>query len=343
MDFLMNLVHITKGQTGVNPPVAAVILKSGRIVGFGAHLKQGGAHAEIEAIKMAGENCQDATMYVTLEPCSHHGKTPPCVDQIIDAKIKRVVYAVKDVTLNSGVNKLKAHGVEVEHVPHETLTEFYDTFFKSKHSQLPITTVKVSSTLDGKVANDFKESKWITNKSVKLDVFKLRHAHDAIITGYGTIQEDNPELTTRIPDAKDPTPIILSRKGNIDFSLKIFNQQNREVIIFTENDNLRAPNSNIKLIHLENCDVETILNRLYILGFGRVLIEAGPNVSSQFLNSNVITNFILYLAPKLIGGSGKYQFFKTDDVFPLHSLPNFSCVHTEHIDDNLKLIFKKEI
>src|SRR5699024_3821419 len=138
MDFLMNLVHITKGQTGVNKPVAAIILKNGRIVGLDAPLKQGDEHAEIEAIKMADEACQDATVYVTLEPCSHHGKTPPCVDQIIDAKIKRVVYAAKDVTLNSSVDKLKAHGVEVEHVPHETLTEFYDTFFKSKHSQLPI-------------------------------------------------------------------------------------------------------------------------------------------------------------------------------------------------------------
>src|SRR5699024_1714421 len=164
-------------------------------------------------------------------------------------------------------------------------------------------------------------------KNVKLDVFKLRHAHDAILTGYGTIQEDNPELTTRIPDGKDPTPIILSRKDNIDFSLKIFNQQNSEVIIFTENDNLHTPTTNIKLIYLENCDVETNLNRLYILGFGRVLVEAGPTVSSQFLNSNVITTFILYSAPQLIGGSGNYQFFKTDDVFTLHSLPNLSFIH----------------
>ena len=343
MDAARELVKMTVGQTGVNPPVGAIIVKDGEIVGIGAHLKDGDAHAEVQAIRMAKEKSKHATIYVTLEPCSHYGKTPPCVDAIIEARIKRVIFSVKDRSLKGCTDLMKDHGIEVIQESNEALEQFYAEFFHGKQLQVPITTVKVSSSLDGKVANDFSESKWITNKRVKEDVFKLRHRHDAIITGYQTIKKDNPKLTTRLRDGKSPTPVILSRGGIIDFSLDIFKDDSRNIIIITENKRLRAPYTHVTVFYLDKCNVENILKKLYASGFGRVLVEAGPNVTSQFLNSDLVLHFTLYYAPKLIGGSGRYQFFQTEDIVPLHESKLFTCIKTEHIEDNLKLTFKKEI
>ncbi|EHQ76181.1 putative riboflavin biosynthesis protein RibD [Staphylococcus epidermidis VCU057] len=238
MDDAIQLAKMVNGQTGVNPPVGSVVVKNGRIVGLGAHLKKGDKHAEVQAIEMAGLNTQGATIYVSLEPCTHHGSTPPCVHKIIEAGISKVIYAVKDTTLVSkGDEILREAGIEVEFQYNENAAALYRDFFTAKRNEVPEVTVKVSSSLDGKQATDFNESKWITNKEVKEDVYQLRHEHDAVITGRRTIEADNPLYTTRVPDGKHPIRVILSKKGQLDFNQQIFKDTASEIWIYTENEN----------------------------------------------------------------------------------------------------------
>ena len=202
MDYAIQLANMVQGQTGVNPPVGAVVVKEGRIVGIGAHLRKGDKHAEVQALDMAQQNAEGATIYITLEPCSHFGSTPPCVNKIIDCKIAKVVYATKDNSLNTHgdetlritVLRLNALMMNVHHN--------YTKTFKAKAKQLPQITVKISASLDGKQANDNGQSRWITNKEVKQDVYKLRHRHDAVLTGRRTVELDDPQYTTRIQDGK---------------------------------------------------------------------------------------------------------------------------------------------
>ncbi|MDM7863363.1 bifunctional diaminohydroxyphosphoribosylaminopyrimidine deaminase/5-amino-6-(5-phosphoribosylamino)uracil reductase RibD [Staphylococcus borealis] len=343
MNYAIQLAQMVEGQTGVNPPVGAVVVKNGRIVGLGAHLKQGDKHAEVQALDMAGENAKGGTIYISLEPCTHFGSTPPCVNKIIEFGLSKVVYAIKDTTLPSeGDAILEQAGIEVEYQYTEDAATLYRDFFKAKSEQLPEITMKVSVSLDGKQATDMGQSKWITNSDVKQDVYHLRHTHDAVLTGNGTINADNPQYTTRIPNGKHPIRIVLSRSGNIDFTKQLFQDSSSEVWIYTENEHLKSPNSNVKIIYLTECKLKDILKDIYKRGIGKLLIEAGPRVTSEFLQTHFIDQLIIYYAPKIIGGSGKNQFYQTNDVIDLNHATQFEIISTELINQNLKMILRKK-
>lgn len=203
-------------------------------------------------------------------------------------------------------------------------------------------TVKVSCSLDGKQATDTGESKWITNKLVKKDVFKLRHHHDAVLTGSGTLNADNPQYTTRIEEGKNPIKVILAQNGNIDFNLDIFKNTNTPIWIYTQNEALVTDIEHVEIIQLTNCSVENIMKNLYEKGIGRLLVEAGPTVTSEFLQSNYTNKLIIYYAPKIIGGSGKYQFFHTDKIIDLSEVPQFEIVDSQMLEQNLKLELRKK-
>ncbi|MDT3973408.1 bifunctional diaminohydroxyphosphoribosylaminopyrimidine deaminase/5-amino-6-(5-phosphoribosylamino)uracil reductase RibD, partial [Staphylococcus saprophyticus] len=239
LNYAIQLAQMVEGQTGLNPPVGAVVVNRGRIVGIGAHLKKGDKHAEVQALDMAKDNAKGGTIYISLEPCTHFGSTPPCVNKIIEADINSVVYAVKDTTLPSnGDSILQEAGIDVEFRHQPDAENLYKDFFITKRQSVPMVTVKVSCSLDGKQATDTGESKWITNKLVKKDVFKLRHHHDAVLTGSGTLNADNPQYTTRIEEGKNPIKVILAQNGNIDFNLDIFKNTNTPIWIYTQNEAL---------------------------------------------------------------------------------------------------------
>lgn len=346
--FLQNAIALAKmaeGQTGVNPAVGSVVVKDGRIVGLGAHLKQGERHAEVQALDMAGADAEGATIYVSLEPCTHFGSTPPCVNKIIEAGISKVVYAMKDITLDSpGDEILTEAGIEVEYQHDAQAEAMYTDFFKAKQAQIPEVTLKVSVSLDGKQATDNGQSKWITNPGVKQDVFKHRARHDAILTGAGTVQADNPSLTVRLEGERQPVHVVLARSGHLDFTQTLFTDQQTPVLVYTENTQLKTKEhgSNIQIIVLVDCSIETILKDLYQRGIGSVYVEAGPKVTSQFLQSQCVQTLIIYYAPKVIGGSGKYQFYQTDNVLPLEQTPQFEIDHSEIIDQNIKVVLRKK-
>lgn len=344
LEHAISLAEMVEGQTGVNPPVGAVVVKDGRIIGLGSHLKKGDKHAEIQAIDMAGnDNVKGATIYVSLEPCSHYGATPPCAQRIIDTGIQKVVYAARDITLPATGHKMMAdHGIDVQYAPHPRAEQLYASFFTSKTTAHPIVTVKVSASMDGKQATDHHESQWITSKAVKADVFKLRHMHDAIITGNGTLTADNPSLTVRTQDGCHPARVILTQSGNVNWDATLFHDHLAPVYVYTDQPELVSPFEHVQVVQLPDTAIETVLHDLYTKGFGRVLVEAGPKLTSQFLASEFISTFILYLAPKIIGGQGKYQYFQTDGVTPLDQLNTFEIVHSEMIDTDMKLLMKRK-
>ncbi|GEQ05462.1 bifunctional diaminohydroxyphosphoribosylaminopyrimidine deaminase/5-amino-6-(5-phosphoribosylamino)uracil reductase RibD [Staphylococcus gallinarum] len=343
LNYAIELAKMVDGQTGLNPPVGSVVVNDGRIVGLGAHLKKGDKHAEVQALDMAQDAAEGGTIYISLEPCTHYGSTPPCVNKIIEHGLKKVVYAVKDTTLPSnGDVILKEAGIEVEYRPNEDAALLYRDFFEAKRKGLPQVTVKVSCSLDGKQATDFGESKWITNKAVKQDVFKLRHQHDAVITGRGTLEADNPQYTTRIENGKDPIRVILSKTGEIDMSLDIFKDPSTAIWIYTENKQLESKHEQITVTQLEHCSIENILKDLYTRGVGRLLVEAGPTLTTTFLQTEFINELIIYYAPKLIGGSGHNQFFHTEQVVDLADVPQFEIVNSNLLEQNIKLELRKK-
>lgn len=336
---------MAEGQTGVNPAVGSVVVKDGWIVGLGAHLKQGERHAEVQALDMAGDQAQGATIYVSLEPCTHFGSTPPCVNKIIEAGIKKVVYAMKDISLDSpGDDILQSAGIEVEYQHQAQAELMYKDFFKAKSENIPEVTLKVSVSLDGKQATDTGQSQWITNPGVKQDVFKHRARHDALLTGAGTVQADNPSLTVRLEGERQPVRVILDRSGRLNLQQQIFHDQQTPVWLYTENkEMLNKEHSNqVKIILLEDCSIKNILQDLYHNGIGSLYVEAGPNVSSQFLQSECVQTLIIYYAPKVIGGSGKYQFYQTDNVLSLDKIPQFEIANSEIIDQNIKVSLRKK-
>lgn len=345
LDNAIQLAKMAEGQTGVNPAVGSVVVNQGRIVGLGAHLKQGERHAEVQALDMAGDQAHGGTIYVSLEPCTHYGSTPPCVNKIIEAGISKVVYAMKDITLDSpGDEILKSAGIEVEYQHDIEAEKMYRDFFAAKVSKIPEVTLKVSVSLDGKQATDAGQSQWITNPGVKQDVLKNRARHDAILTGAGTVEADNPSLTVRIEGERQPIRVILDRSGRLSFRQNMFHDRLTPVWLYTENKALQNKEhpDNIKIIQLEECSIHNILRDLYDKGIGSLYVEAGPNVSSQFLQSECVQTLIIYYAPKVIGGSGKYQFYQTEEVLSLDKIPQFEIAHSEIINQNIKVSLRKK-
>ncbi len=344
LDFAIDLAERVQGQTGTNPSVGAVIVKNHKIIGFGAHLKKGEAHAEIQALKMAGEEAQGATIYASLEPCSHYGLTPPCAQAIIDNGIQSVVYAVKDGSLkNSGHEMLYEAGIDVKHEPSKRAEDLYKAFFQQQRTKIPFITLKISTSLDGKVATDYKESKWITSKEVKQDVLKLRSQHDAIITGGMTVREDNPLLTSRNPELSNPTRIVLTEQSSFEGEYEIFKNEDNPVVVVTSSESFHTyENQHIKVKNSDLSNLKTIMKDLYEEGHAQVMVEAGPKLVSQFIEQDLVDQLIIYQAPKMIGGQGKYQYYQTQDVVPLSNSKLFQIISTEIIGGDLKIILRKK-
>ncbi|MGZ4107522.1 MAG: bifunctional diaminohydroxyphosphoribosylaminopyrimidine deaminase/5-amino-6-(5-phosphoribosylamino)uracil reductase RibD, partial [Tumebacillaceae bacterium] len=227
MQFALDIASQAKGRTNPNPLVGAVIVKDGRIVGFGAHLKAGEPHAEVHAFRMAGDAAEGATLYVTLEPCSHHGKTPPCADLVVRSKVKRVVVAMQDpnpLVAGRGTTRIREAGIEVEvGVLEAQAKRLNERFIYNITTTLPFVVLKTAMTLDGKIATSTNDSRWITGPQAREAVHRLRDEVDGILVGIGTVLADDPELTTRLPEGggKNPTRVILDSKLRIEEAAKV--------------------------------------------------------------------------------------------------------------------------
>ncbi|MGG2026173.1 bifunctional diaminohydroxyphosphoribosylaminopyrimidine deaminase/5-amino-6-(5-phosphoribosylamino)uracil reductase RibD [Gottfriedia sp. S16(2024)] len=325
-EFYMNLAiqnaMATKGQTDPNPLVGSVIVNDNRIVGIGAHLKAGEPHAEINALRMAGDKAEGGTIYVTLEPCSHHGRTGPCAEAVVRAGLKKVVIATLDpnpLVAGRGVKILQDAGIEVIiGVCEEQSIKMNEVFNKYIVKNIPFVVMKSASTLDGKIATHSSDSKWITSAEARNDVHQLRNEIGAILVGVNTVLKDNPELTTRIPNGRNPVRVILDSTLKIPLESKVVTDQQAETWIFTS-----QKHSEQKRSELENLGVKVFVtsdpNRvdlnemLKIIGehsISSLLVEGGGEVNASFMNQNLVDKVIVYLAPKLIGGKSAPTFLE---------------------------------
>ncbi len=279
MQRALTLAKKGEGWTLPNPMVGAVIVKDGKIIGEGFHKQFGGDHAEVEALK--GIDAKGATLYVTLEPCSHTGKTPPCSQAIIESGIRKVIIASED-PLRSGIQDLEEAGVHVEvgllNEEAKALNKFFFTFHEKKR---PFITLKVATSSDWKIAENKETQTWLTGKEASIQTHKLRHQHQAILVGSGTVLTDNPHLGVREFEGKDPTRIILKGSREIPEDFHIFRDKN--------------------FLVLEKMKVEDVMQKLYEKNISSVLVEGGHEVFSSFLNAGLVDNMEIFIAPTLLG------------------------------------------
>lgn len=314
MNFALNLARGTAGQTSPNPVVGAVLVKDNQIIGMGAHLKAGEPHAEVHAIRMAGEKVQDSTLYVTLEPCSHYGKTPPCSDLVIKSGIKKVFVATTDPNprvSGTGIERMKKAGIEVETgLLEEKAREVNKVFFYNIQTGLPFVTLKSAVSLDGKTATVTGDSMWITGEEARADVHQFRHEHDAILVGVNTVITDNPSLTTRLPNGgKNPIRIVLDTHLRTPEKAKIITDNEAPTWIITgsnaDSDKEAAfRNAGVEIIKLNtpSISIKGILKVLAERGITSLFVEGGAEVHGSFLKERAFQQIITYIAPKLIGG-----------------------------------------
>ena len=226
MRLALQLAQLAEGRTSPNPLVGAVIVKDGRVVGQGWHRKAGTSHAEVHALNQAGELAEGADVYVTLEPCSHHGRTGPCADALIASGVKRVFIAMTDpnpLVAGQGVKRLKAAGIEVyEGMLAAEAAQQNVIFLKWISSKMPFVSLKTAMSLDGKVATRTGHSQWITGAAARERVHRLRDCHDAILTGVGTVLSDDPQLTVRLPEGgKNPLRVIVDSLAKTPVTAKV--------------------------------------------------------------------------------------------------------------------------
>ncbi|ASN06933.1 bifunctional diaminohydroxyphosphoribosylaminopyrimidine deaminase/5-amino-6-(5-phosphoribosylamino)uracil reductase RibD [Virgibacillus necropolis] len=351
MDVALDLAKSVQGQTSPNPPVGAVIVKDGSIVGIGAHLQAGSAHAEVHALEMAGDKAYNASIYVTLEPCSHYGKTPPCADAIIKSGIKRVIIATVDrnpKVAGKGIEKLQKANITVDTgVGNEKAEELYGPFFHYAASQTPYVTLKSATSLDGKTATITGESKWITGEKARLDVHHYRHENDAILVGVNTVIADDPKLTTRLPNGgRNPLRIILDTHLRTPQEAKMVTDGEAETWIFVANGvsqdkiNFFTTNTDARVIQLETetIEIDPVLRYLGREGIMTLYVEGGSGVNGSFLNAKVVQQVITYMAPKLIGGEDAPTSFAGSGIESLKEALQLSIKSVEMLGDDIKII-----
>lgn len=316
MRLALQLAEAAQGQTDINPVVGCVVVKNGRIVGTGAHLRRGGHHAEVHALNMAGRDAEGSTIYVTLEPCSHHGKTPPCSDRLIREKVSRVVIATIDpnpLVAGAGVAKLREHGLEVVvGVMEQEARELNLIFEKYMLTHLPYVTMKTACSLDGKIASRTGDSKWISNDASRQLVHTMRHQHQAIMVGIETVLADNPSLNARLSvPSLQPIRIIVDSQLRIPSEATIVTTTvaNRTIILTTElASSQRQSELEAKGIQIFRCgagphvDLKRAMQELGKLEISSILLEGGGRLNGAMLEAGLIDHIYLFYAPLFIGG-----------------------------------------
>lgn len=317
MKLALELAEKGRGAVAPNPMVGAVIVKDGRIIGSGYHEKIGEGHAEVNAFRSATEDVAGATIYVTLEPCSHYGKTPPCADKIIEKKIARVVIAALDpnpLVSGRGVKKILDAGIEVvTGVLADESIRLNEVFMKYIVKKEPFVVMKVAMSLDGKIATRTGESKWITGEPAREQVHRLRSALSGIMVGVQTVIADDPQLTARIPNGKNPVRIIVDSTLRIPLDANVLkNQDLAKTIIGTtaKADREKAAlleQAGIELVTVPEKDGTTDLSALMKIlgesGIDSILLEGGATLNFAALDAGIVDKVQIYIAPKLIGGS----------------------------------------
>ncbi len=312
----LRLAQKGRGKVNPNPMVGAIIVKNGEIIARGYHRRFGEVHAEVDCINSAREDLAGSTLYVNLEPCSHHGKQPPCVQKIVDAGIEKVVFGSRDpnpAVNGRGVQFLQEKGLLVKAgVLIEACNELNQAFFKHVTTGVPFVTLKIAQTLDGKIAAADGGSKWITGDAAQVKTHRMRSKHDAILAGIGTVLSDDPQLNVRHIRGPSPARVIVDSKLRIPLQAKILNDDLvHKTIIATakscdtrravEIKNKGADVWQISRSKHGGLNLKELCQKLGDAGIVSILIEGGSGIFSSFLRERLVDRLELFLAGKVLG------------------------------------------
>lgn len=318
----LELAALGEGAVNPNPLVGAVVVKNNKVIGEGYHKKYGGPHAEVFALEMAGEEARGADIYVTLEPCSHYGKTPPCAKKIIEMGIKRCIVASLDpnpLVSGRGIKMLQEAGIEViTGVMDKEAKELNRVFMKYISEKISYLFLKCGITLDGKIATKTGNSKWITNELAREKVQKLRNKYMGIMVGINTVIKDDPSLTARIENGRDPYRIVIDPNLDISLESKFVNFQDGKSIVITSESNREKEKVSeleerkVKLVYLEGTDfkISDILKKTGELGIDGILLEGGSYLISKAFEEKAIDGGEIFIAPKILGDEKAISFVK---------------------------------
>lgn len=318
MQRALDLAALALGKTSPNPVVGAVIVKNNAIIGEGYHQKAGTPHAEVHALRQAGEKADGATIYVSLEPCSHYGSTPPCADALIKAGIKKAVIATLDpnpLVAGQGMSKLLAAGIEVEAgIMEREALKLNAAFFKYIKTLRPLVAIKTAMTLDGKIASSSGDSRWITGSDAREYVHHLRGIHDAIMVGIGTVLKDDPLLNVRLAgsDYNDPLRVIIDSHLETPLYSQIVttSSQQRSIIFcaqdadYTRQNRLEQAGCEVRRINSTDglLALDEVLDILGSMKICSLLVEGGGNINGALVQQGLADKIYWFIAPKIIGG-----------------------------------------
>jgi diaminohydroxyphosphoribosylaminopyrimidine deaminase / 5-amino-6-(5-phosphoribosylamino)uracil reductase len=314
MQRCLTLAHQASGRTAPNPMVGCVIVKEGVVVGEGFHPKAGEPHAEVFALRQAGDRAKGATLYVNLEPCNHHGRTPPCSEAVVKAQVARVVVGMVDPdprVAGGGIERLRQAGIEVVvGVEEQACQDLNEAFVHRIRHHQPFGILKYAMTLDGKIATTSGHSAWITSEAARTYVHHLRAQCDAVIVGTNTVNRDDPQLTShQVNNTSVPNPlrVVMSRSLQLPRSAKLWQTQSIPTLVFTEQpletelaQHLMA--QQVDMLHLPQVTPKTVLEVLYQRGVMTVLWECGGSLSAQAIAQGCIQKVLAFVAPKIVGG-----------------------------------------
>jgi diaminohydroxyphosphoribosylaminopyrimidine deaminase/5-amino-6-(5-phosphoribosylamino)uracil reductase len=314
----LEIAKLGEGHTSPNPLVGAIIVKNGKIIGEGYHEKYGENHAEVNAFLNAEEDVTGADMYVTLEPCSHYGNTPPCSERIVKEGIKKIFIAMEDpnpLVAGRGIQILKEAGIEVETgILEKEAEDLNEIFLKYIKDKIPFCILKTAMSLDGKIATYTGDSKWISNEKSRRYVHQLRHKVSSIMVGIGTVLADDPLLTTRLEDkdGTDPIRVIVDSKGRIPLESKVINSTSRAKPILAttskipkhKKEQLESKKVEVVITPTKNnqVDLNYLFKYLGDKGIDSVLVEGGSTLNESIIKEKLVDKVITFIAPKIIGG-----------------------------------------
>jgi diaminohydroxyphosphoribosylaminopyrimidine deaminase/5-amino-6-(5-phosphoribosylamino)uracil reductase len=343
------LARRAAGRTAPNPMVGAVVVRDGVVVGEGWHPKAGAPHAEVFALRAAGDAARGATLYVSLEPCAHYGKTPPCADTVVSAGVRRVVFASLDpnpLVAGAGLDKLRRAGIEVAYgaltAEEQRMNEAWRHWMATR---TPFVTLKLAASLDGKLATRTGESQWITGPAARRDVHRLRAVSDAILTTAATVCADDPALTARVPGARDPRRIILDPRLQTPPEARVFAPAEAPPLLVTavEDDTRLAPYRarGVEVLPLPapagRVDLSALMAALGRREMLSLMVECGGGFAAALLTARAVHKLRLYLAPLLIGGRDAVPLLGDPGIASLAEAPRLTAVTQKRFGPDLRI------